>query len=200
MTIIRTKSGLMLYSPVRLTEELAGELTTLGSVSAIIAPNLYHHMFLRDCAELFSDARIHVPLGLEDKIGKIHGAEVIAETTRFASDVEQFTVTGHGLRETILYHAPSATLITADLLYNYAGRQFPAENMWFKLVGCYGKPDVAFYHRFSIKNLASLISLLDWVTARDVKRVVMSHGDILYDPAAGSIFVQAWKRLLRLED
>ena len=46
-------------------------IRALGPVAAIVAPNLYHHLHLRDAIAAFPDARVFVPEGLAEKIGAI---------------------------------------------------------------------------------------------------------------------------------
>ncbi len=200
MSVIETQRGLVIYSPVSLTPDHVRQIDSIGHVSTIIAPNLYHHMFLRDCATIYNKARVLVPQGLISKIGTVARAEVIDDNTVLGppNEIEHFTFSGHGLRETILYHVPSRTLITGDLLYNYTPDQFFAEKLWFRLIGCYGKPDVAFYHRFSIKDRASAANLIRRVNSWQVSQVIMSHGRILTDERAGDVFTTAWERIARL--
>ena len=197
MTVLETSTGLVLYSPVRLTPEVAATLSAMGRVATIIAPNLFHHLFLRSCIAAFPSAKALVARGLEAKIGAVPGAEEITADTTVgeADDIAHFVFAGHTLHETILFHRPTSTLITADLLYNYGPRQFPAERAFFRAIGCYGSPRVAFYHRFSIVDKKSVEQLIDTVAAWRARRIIMSHGDIIEGEDASSLFVAAWKRL-----
>ncbi|MBB4839964.1 hypothetical protein HNP52_003056 [Sphingomonas kyeonggiensis] len=199
MSVVATSQGLVLYSPVSLTRAHIQQIDDLGYVSAIVAPSLYHHFFLRECAAIYRDAHVFVPQGLTDKIGPVAGAHVIDNESSFSAqgELEHFTFTGHALQETILYHPRSRTLITADLLYNYTADQFPAERAFFRMIGCYG-PKIAFYHRFSVKDKASVAELVRRVNSWQVERIVMSHGRILSDPRAGALFAAAWSRMARL--
>ena len=149
MTVIETASGLLLHSPVRLGSDDVAAIQRLGRVHAVIAPNLYHHLHVRQCAALFPDARVLIPDGLEAKVGPIARAEVMASDGAISlpDEIEHLVVLGHRLlRETLMFHRPTATLVTADLIYNYRAEHFPAEKSFFRLIGCYGAPKVAFYH------------------------------------------------------
>lgn len=199
MSVIETRGGLVLYSPVSLTPDHVRQIDSIGRVTMIIAPNLYHHMFLRNCAAIYNNARVLVPKGLTSKIGPIANAEVIDDTIVIEpNEIEHFTFAGHDIHETILFHKSSQTLITADLLYNYSADQFFAEKLWFRLIGCYGKPDVAFYHRFSVNDRASAADLIRRVNSWQVSRVIMSHGRILTDERASEVFTTAWMRIAKL--
>jgi hypothetical protein len=107
MTVMETEAGLLLHSPVHLDSDDVAAINRLGRVHAIIAPNLYHHFHVRDCAALFPKARVLVPEGLQEKIGPIARAEVMASdaSVELPNEVEHLVVTGHSmLRETLLFH------------------------------------------------------------------------------------------------
>ncbi len=195
MTILKTQSGLLLYSPVELDAEIVDSIRALGAVTDIVAPNKMHHMYLRPCVATFPEANCWVAEGLLEKIGSVEGAQIITPDALFGNDssIKKFTLTGHRIQETMIFHEPSQTLITADLLYNYQSEQYPAEKLFFRMIGNYGKPNVAFYHRFSVKDKSSIQSMIDTVTRWPIKRIIMSHGRIVESADAGPIFTDAWK-------
>jgi hypothetical protein len=196
MTVVETSSGLVIYSPVRMTSDIVAGLSQIGRVAVIIAPNLYHHMVLRPCQALFPEARVLVPRGLEAKIGAVPGAEVVTSQTVVAAPDELGHVVfdGRAIRETMLVHQATGTLITADLVYNYGPRQHLAERTFFRAIGCYGAPKVAFYHRFSIEDKRSVRRLIETVLAWQVRRIILCHGDTVESPSASAAFAAAWER------
>lgn len=196
MTLIETRDGLVVYSPVTLAAAQIKEIERMGRVATIIAPNLYHHAFLRPCMAAFPKARVWVPDGLEAKIGKVPGS-IVASNDRdlgASGELAHHVFHGHRLRETILFHRTTATLITADLLYNLQSENFPAEKLFFRLIGSYGIPSVAFYHRFAVEDKASVRELMRTVRGWPVRRIVMCHGRIVTADAASEIFSRAWAR------
>lgn len=193
MTVLQTAESLLLHSPVRLGEPEVRAINRLGDVHAIIAPNLFHHKFLRDCASIFPSARLLMPEGLEAKIGPVPGAEVMGPGLRFPSEIAHLTVDWHRyLKETLLFHRPSRTLVTADLLYNYHREQHLGERIFFRLIGCYGAPKVAFYHRFSIREKVAVREMVGWVESLQPRRIIMSHGRIVEGDDASALFARAW--------
>jgi hypothetical protein len=196
MTVLRTSGGLLLYSPVPLTPADMEALREAGQVTTIVAPNLFHHFYLRSAMAAYPAAKVFVPEGLEAKIGPIPGATQITSSTRFANadEIESFTFSGHWLRETLLFHRATRTLVTADMLYNYQAEHFPAEKLFFRAVRCYGTPNVPFYHRFAIEDRAEVRKLIDTVRAWNPQRIVMSHGRIVEREDAAKAFVRAWSR------
>ena len=106
MTILKTQSGLLLYSPVAFDAEHVASIRALGKVTDIVAPNLFHHMYLRPCVAAFPDANCWVPEGLLEKIGSVDGAQTITPDVVFGNDssIKKFTLTGH---RCLLYTSPS---------------------------------------------------------------------------------------------
>ena len=196
MSVVGTSDDLVLYSPVALDAVHIAQIAELGRVRKIVAPNLYHHIFLRDAAAAFPNARVLVPQGLEAKIGPIHGAETMmaAVNLDLPVDLDHHVFSGHAIQETSLFHRPSGTLITADLLYNYHAEQFPAEKAFFCLMGIYGRPAVPFYHRFSIQDKSGVRQLIDKVRSWPIRRIVPCHGRIVERDDAGAVFAAAWER------
>lgn len=197
MSIIESAEGLLLYSPVPLVAADIADLGQLGKVATIMAPNTFHHLFLRPCIAAFPEARVLVPAGLEAKIGPIPGAVTMSpqKLSDLPAELETFVFDGHKIRETVLFHQPSRTLITADLLYNFQPEHFPLEKALFRLIGCYGAPKLAFYHRFVIEDKASVGALIDTVRAWRPHRIVMSHGRIVEQEDSAELFVRAWEPL-----
>ena len=199
MTILKTQSGLLLYSPVALNAEHVASIRALGKVTDIVAPNLFHHMYLRPCVAAFPDANCWVPEGFLEKIGPVDGAQIITPDIIFGNDdnIKKFTLTGHRIQETMIFHEPSRTLLTADLLYNYQSEQYPAEKLFFWMIGNYGRPNVAFYHRFSVTDKSSIQFMIDTVTSWPINRIIMSHGRIVETTDASTIFADAWKNFAK---
>ena len=199
MTILKTQSGLLLYSPVALDAELIASIRALGTVTDIVAPNKMHHMYLRPCVATFPEANCWVSEGLLEKIGSVDGAQIITPDVVFGNDndIKKFTLTGHRIQETMIFHKPSGTLLTADLLYNYQTEQYPAEKLFFWMIGNYGRPNVAFYHRFSVTDKSSIRSMIDTITNWPINRIIMSHGRIIESANASIIFADAWKRFAK---
>lgn len=196
MSVIGAGNDLVIYSPVALDASHIAQIAALGRVGTIIAPNLYHHMFLRDAVTTFPNARVLVPSGLETKIGAVPRAETMTADVSLGlpADLEHHVFAGHAIRETCLFHRPSGTLITADLLYNYHAEQFPAERAFFGLIGIYGRPAVPFYHRFAIQDKSGVRQLIDKVRSWPIRRIVPCHGRVVESHDAGAVFAAAWGR------
>ncbi len=69
MVIIRLVQGkLFIWSPVALSEDLQNELSALGPIGHVVAPNTLHHVFLEPWWRAYPDARFHAAPGLLIKL------------------------------------------------------------------------------------------------------------------------------------
>lgn len=66
--------GLCLYSPVAgLEKSQHAQLSELGGVSALLAPNHYHNKGLKPHVEAFPNASLYCPVSAEPRLNKITG-------------------------------------------------------------------------------------------------------------------------------
>ena len=80
MTVVRLSNGeLVLVSPIELDEPDRPALDALGTVGHIIAPNLFHHLFVTQAKSLYPNAMVWGVDGLAYKrpdlkleIGRAH--------------------------------------------------------------------------------------------------------------------------------
>ena len=90
MTIVRLKTGeLMVISPIQVNNITIDDLREIGKVHFIIAPNLYHHLFVTDFQALYPQAKLLVATGLELKRADLKIDLILDEDTpQFWDEVE----------------------------------------------------------------------------------------------------------------
>jgi hypothetical protein len=68
MTVVRLPgSRLLLHSPISRSRELAEQVEGLGTPAFLVAPNRFHHLFVRDWQSAYPTSRLHVAPGVETK-------------------------------------------------------------------------------------------------------------------------------------
>jgi Domain of unknown function (DUF4336) len=191
MTVVRLADGtLLVYSPIRMNEERRAAVDALGRVAHLYAPNLFHHLWLGDWARVFPEARVHAPAGLTRKrpdlrVDRVHGA---AAEPAFIGVVEEVHVDGFRLEESVLFHAPSRTLIVADLVHN-VGRP---RDLWSKLY----TRTMGFYDRVALSRVLRWAAFSDRAAARrsidrllalPFERLIVGHGDAVCEDAQAAM-------------
>src|SRR3569833_3684747 len=73
MALARLSNGdVWVWSPIALTPQLAEAVQSLGPVRHIVSPNKIHHLFLKQWAERWPDARLYAPPGLARRKPALH--------------------------------------------------------------------------------------------------------------------------------
>ncbi|MDG1482852.1 MAG: DUF4336 domain-containing protein [Myxococcota bacterium] len=181
MTIIKLPDGsLLLHSPIPITDGLAADIDRLGAVRHLIAPNLFHHLFIGDAAARWPEATVYGPEGLAKKrpdltIDRTLSPEVLPE------GIVGVSLAGMApLAETVLFHPPSATLVSCDLVLNFTAPRGRWTKLYLSLNGINGTPGVSkLVATTAFKDHAAIRKGLDDILALPFDRLIVSHGDVL---------------------
>lgn len=125
MTIIRISGtqDLIVYSPFSPTMV---DVTSLGTVKAVIAPNMMHDTYAQAFVEAYPGSVLYSSPSLPDKYPDRDWGTVLDESSRedVISDQVRVRVLTElkGLQEVVLLHAPTKSLIVADLGFNFSPR------------------------------------------------------------------------------
>jgi Domain of unknown function (DUF4336) len=123
MAIARLADGsAWVWSPVGLTPELARAVDAIGPVRHIVSPNKIHHLFLKQWAERWPDARLYAPPGLTQRKPELHFDAELGDQPdpAWAADVDQTIFHGSlAMEEVVFFHRPSRTAIVCDLVQRF---------------------------------------------------------------------------------
>lgn len=190
MTVIRLSAGgLLLHSPVPMSDELRTELRALGPVAHIVCPNRYHHVYAGDAVAAYPNAVLHGPPELRRKRRDLaFGADLSEIPHRdWKNDLIPLTIRGCLLCETVFFHPSTRTLVTCDLVENFAGSPHWPTRIYLKLAGIHGRVGWSRFLRVVYRDRkaarASIDRLLEW----PFDRTVISHGHILTDHARDTV-------------
>ena len=183
MTVVRLPgSKLFLHSPVAPTPELAREVTALGSVAYIVAPNLFHHLSVGGWLNECPDARLHLAPGLQEKRPDLSVANVLTDASEpgWADVLDQVLLEGFPFsNEVVFFHRPSKTLIATDLAFNIGPSSPSLTRYAFRLAQSYGRLAPTFIERLLIKDREAFARSLRRILAWPFEQVVVSHGEIV---------------------
>ena len=184
MTVIKLISGgLFLHSPVSLTPELCQELSALGDVRAIAAPNRYHHLYVKDYFKTYPEALIYAAPGLPKKRKDLRFHDVLSENPPevWSKDIEQTLVRGMpALNEVVFFHPPSRTLVLTDLCVNFPPAQSFLLRFYRRWIQDYeGKFTMARIIKLMVRDREALRSSCDRILRWGFDRVTVAHGEVL---------------------
>jgi hypothetical protein len=180
MAVLRlADGGLLVYSPVALTPERRAAVEALGPVRHLYAPNLFHHRWLPEWAAAFPAARVHAPRGLAKKhkdlrIDRVHGE---AAEPAFAGSLDEIPIEGFRLRESVLLHEATGTLLVADLAHNVGRPTQPWAVFYTRTMGFYDRVALSRFIRWTgFDDRAAARRSVAAVLERPFERLVMGHG------------------------
>ena len=111
-----------MHSPIDLTAVVKGVVTDLGGeVSALIAPNKFHHLFIEQWIEEFPHARVFAESQVKRKVPSLAIAEEITNVPPelYSAEIDQVVFGGNRMfTEAVFFHKDSRTLILTDLMIN----------------------------------------------------------------------------------
>jgi hypothetical protein len=193
MAVARLSDGsAWVWSPVALSDELAGEVEAIGPVRHIVSPNKIHHLFLQAWAERWPDARLHAPPGLPRRRTDIHFHADLGDEPDpgWAADMDQVVFRGSlVMEEVVFFHRASRTAIFGDLIQRHAedamsgwrGKLMELDG----LVGEHGSTPrewrASFIHREAARKARQKV--LDWKP----DRLLIAHGTCARSGATGII-------------
>ncbi|HET6583955.1 MAG TPA: DUF4336 domain-containing protein [Nannocystaceae bacterium] len=182
MTIVRRDDGgLVVHSPIALDDRLRGEVDALGPVRCVIAPSLFHHLYVGEWIAAFPDVRLVGPKKLADKREDLKLDATLAETPdpAWQGTLDQVRIRGCMLQETVFFHPPSRTLISADLIENFESSPHWPTRMYLKMSGVHGKPGVSRPVRWTFRDHEQAKLAIERVLLWDFQRLVLAHGNVI---------------------
>lgn len=180
MTVLRVTDGLLVHSPVALTEARRAAVDALGPVTHLYAPNLYHHGWIAEWASAYPSARIHAPAGLAAKQRelRIDRAHDLEPEPAFEGILDEQRIEGFRLHETVLLYRPARTLIVADLVHDVGRPTHAWTKTYTKAMGFYDRVALSRMLRwtaFSDRKRAR--QSVDALLARDFDQIIVGHGE-----------------------
>ncbi len=159
----------------------AAENTVLPTVEALVAPSLLHHKHLADARRAAPYAALWGPPGLAEKLPDIGEVNVLGrDPWPFSDELDFELIEGAPKRnEVVFFHRASATLYTADLVFNMRGDAGWLSKLTFRALGIYQRFAMAKPWTHWVKDRGAFLESIDRVLSWPFDRIVMAHGDIV---------------------
>lgn len=186
MTVVRLRSGdLFVHSPVSLDAATKAAVDALGTVRTIVAPSLFHHLFVPAWTAAYPRASVYGCPGLEKKRKDVTWTGILSDApaAEWQGELEQVFFGARSLEnEVVFFHDASKTLVCSDFVFNLSSH--PSRFTRF-VAGVLGQrePGATWLERVMIRDRASAREQVGRVLAWPVERIVLGHGDLV--PADG---------------
>jgi hypothetical protein len=193
MTIVRLNGNdLAVISPIKIDSidsSVIDEINNLGRVSYIIAPNLFHHLFIRDFQNIYPNAKLWAIAGLELKRPDLKIDYTFFEREGNVEEQLDYlyfegfqTIYLNGfaaLNEYVFYHRASQTLILTDTAFYFDASCDPIVRLAAKLLGSYQKLRPLQLEQIATRDRQSVQQAIERVLEWDFNRIIVAHGSIV---------------------
>lgn len=197
MTVFALPDGaLMLFSPIPIDETLASEIDALGSVSDIVAPNRFHHLFFEQARARYPDAKGWAAPGLPDKRPDLKFDGVLGDDAQWPQTLEQHLVGGiPGLSEIAVFHRATRALFLTDLAFNIHDMPNGATKMMLWVAGAKQEFTSSRLVKAIRKDKVAVARSIEHIMSWDFERIYLGHGEPIEHDAKARL-AQAVSRLL----
>ncbi len=187
MTIVRLSSGgTVIFNGVALSEPEMKQVEALGPPKFLVVPSPYHRIDSLIFKQRYPKLRLLTPPGAEQRV---RDAVTVDATTDILQDPEVrfLAVAGTKRQESalIVSRPNGTTLIVNDVIGNVRNPKGLAARLVAQLVGYYGAPSVPRTVRFAqAEPLALADQFRTWAQLPRLKRIIVSHGEVISDRPA----------------
>ena len=176
VTVIRLGSGkLIIHSTAPFRESDVAAIRALGTPGWLVDSMRNHDTFAREGRAAFPDLPYLVPEGFAgaDQLG---ARPLLPAPPEWSPEVEVLLIDGMPMaREHVFLHAPSRTLIVADLVFNFERAEGWTSFFRRTLMGVKESPDGARLFPLLIKDRAAYDRSVRTLLAWDFDRIIVGH-------------------------
>lgn len=166
----------------------ADELAAMGTITHIVAPNLYHLEGVPAAARAHPSAEVWAPRGAKDKLGGVAIAGTLGHDPLPFAGLRAIHLAGMPkVEETVLFDEASKTLFVADLVFNIERAPGLGAKIVYGIFGTYQRFGVSRLFTLGVSDATAFRRSVAEVRALDVERIVMAHGAIVEHDAKGAL-------------
>ena len=179
VTILRLKSArLIVHSTGPFTDHDVAAIKELGQPGWLVDVMLRHDTFSREALTAFPGVPYLGPEGFADVV-EYPTQPLLPPPAEWAREVEVLELQGvPSMRETVMLHVPSRTLIVADLAMNFPNDQPAWQELLLKLaVGKHHAPGISRSFKVLVKDETALKKSIAVMMAWDFDRLIVGHGE-----------------------
>lgn len=181
MTVVRlSDGGLFVSSAVALDDATRRAVDALGEVRAVVAPSIFHHLYVGEWMRAYPDAIFAACPGLEWKRPDLPFTCVLGDPPHeaWARDLEQVYFSARRENEIVFFHARSRTMICCDALLHLSTHSSRSTRLVARLMGNRA-PGVGWVEPFMIRDRALARRQVDRILRWDIEKIVLAHGALV---------------------
>jgi glyoxylase-like metal-dependent hydrolase (beta-lactamase superfamily II) len=180
VTVVRLASGaVVIHSTAKFTAADKRRIEELGNPQWLVEATKFHDSFSEDGRAAFPELTYLVPEGFP-KADKLN-AQPLDAPAAWREELQVRRLDGMpAVQEHVVFHAPSRTLIVADLVFNF-GEDAPR---WTKFLARHfmrlpNLSGMSLAFRLMIRDKTAFLRSIAEVMRWDFDRVIVGHGEII---------------------
>lgn len=181
MSVVRlAKGGLFVLSPVALTDETRREIDALGEVRAVVAPSVFHHVFVGQWMAAYPKAVFAACPGLEWKRTDLAFNCVLGDQPHpiWADDLQQVYFSARRENEIDFFHKESGTLLVTDALLNLSTHPQLSTRLVARLMGNTA-PGFGWMEPIMVRDRKLARRQVDRMLEWSFHRIILAHGALV---------------------
>ena len=185
VSIIRLRSGdLVIHSTAPFATDDVKGIAKLGTPKWLLDVTLFHDTCAKGARAMFPSAAYLAPEGFP-----YASQRLIPPPPEWDGELEILELAGMpAVREHVMFHKPSRTLIVADIVFNFGPNASPWTRFFFRFAaGVRTFPGMSRMFRFSIRDpdafRASVRKMFEW----DFDRLIVAHGEMIASDAKAKL-------------
>jgi hypothetical protein len=183
-TLLRLPDGsLLVHAPVPIDGAGAQAIRAIGPVSAVLAPNSFHHLFVADYLARFEGAALFLAPGLRERIPSLPVGTVVAgePPVSWQGAVEPIPFGPIGpFGELAIFHPSTATLVLTDLAFHMRTFESAFDRIGWRLFGVPSEFGPSRSARLTLlRDARAARPFLERMLEKGFRRVLVAHGEAL---------------------
>lgn len=181
MNVVRLgDGGLFVHSPVALDDATRRAVDALGEVRAVVAPSVFHHLYVAQWMAAYPRALFAACPGLEWKRPDLAFSCVLGDVPHaiWSNDLEQVYFSARRENEVVFFHRKSRTMICCDALLNLGKHRSLRTRLSARLMGN-TEPGFGWPERFMIRNRTLARRQVDRILEWPIEHILLAHGDVI---------------------
>jgi hypothetical protein len=181
VTLIRLASGrTILHSMAPFTPEDIAEIRTLGEPGWLVEAMLLHDTYAKEGRALFPDLPFLAPEGFSE-VEKFPTLPLGTVPPEWQGEVDVIEVRGAPrLREMVMVHRASRTLIVADLIFNFRSDEQGWNRFFHRWIAGFRRyPGMSRVFRAFISDRPAFEASLQEILTADFDRIIVGHGEVI---------------------
>lgn len=181
-TLIRLAGGgLFAHALGPVDERGRQEIAKLGEVTQLIAPNLFHNLYVKNWVADYPGATCYAPRRFGEKVKDLEFVVLTSEAPNaWSGEIEQVVVEGAPkLDEVVFFHPATRTLLLTDLCFNMHHSDSFVTRLFMRIMDGFGHFGPSRLARSFMKDKAAVRRGIERILEWDFDRVTVTHGEVL---------------------